>query len=165
MPALTPLVTAADLRNTLKAAVYIAIFDDNNDGIAELLDTAPQVLLVLRRAHTRVVSRLGDLYAKIPDGVDAPNIPDLLFDAELNYCIGLAFDRSPEFTKNNGFEPQRKSAYAQADSTMQLLQEAILRIVDFPPAAAPFNVGGAVLDSGQRTVLDSTNGQRNSGDL
>jgi hypothetical protein len=164
MPALTPLITAADLRNALRPATYLAIFDYDNSGDIATVDGSDQVALVLRRAHARVVSRVGVIYNKIPDGTDTPNIPELLKDAELNYAIGISFDAAPEYTKAYGHDPQRKAAYDQAKETMELLQEAILLIVDFPPEPKPMNSGGAVLDTGGRTFISDATGNSNRGD-
>lgn len=165
MPALQPLVTAADLRVSLRPSTYFAIFDYDLTGNQQAVDASLQVKNVLRRAHTLVVSRVGDIYKKIPDGADLPNVPDLLWGAELNYAIGIAFDTAPEYTKTYGEEPRRKAAYDQAKETMELLQEAILRIVDFPPETAPRNVGGAVQDDSQRTFIANSDGTSNRGDF
>jgi hypothetical protein len=48
---------------------------------------------------------------------------------------------------------------------MMRIQEAILKLVDSPSMAEPLNVGGLVIDGGQRVFLDGSTGQRNSGDF
>jgi len=165
MPSLTPLIKASDLRTAINPTTYLAIFDDDNSGDMPLVDASAQVALVIKRAHTRVVSRLGVLYGKIPDGTDAA-YPDLLVDAELNYAMGMAFDRHPEYTRTFGESDRRKACWDQAEATMELLQEAVLRIVDNPPEPVPHNVGGIVTDGGQRVFLGTNNGGGfNSGDF
>jgi hypothetical protein len=158
------LITAADLRNALGAATYMALFDEETTGSISDVDASAAVLMVLRRAHIRCISWLGTNYAKIPKSTDN-DISDLLIDAELNYAIGLAYDRHPEYVRAYGADPQRKNAYDLAELTMMRIQEAILKLVDSPSMAEPLNVGGLVIDGGQRVFLDSSNGQRNSGDF
>jgi hypothetical protein len=158
------LITAADLRNALGTATYMALFDDEQTGSITEVDASANVLLVLRRAHVRCISWLGTNYAKIPKSTDS-DVSDLLVDAELNYAMGLAYDRHPEYVRAYGADPQRKNAWDQAELTMMRIQEAILKLVDSPSMAEPLNVGGLVIDSGQRIFLDSADGQRNSGDF
>jgi len=165
MPSLAPLITASDLRTALNPTTYLAIFDDDNSGDMALVDASEAVTLCIRRANTRVVSRLGVLYTKIPEGTD-PLIPDLLVDAALNYAQGIAFDRHPEYVKTFGESDRRKACFDQAESTMSMLQEAILRLVDNPSEPVPKNVGGVVVDDGQRVFLGrSCGGGFNSGDF
>jgi len=165
MPSLTPLIKAKDLRTALNPTTYLAIFDDDNTGDIDAVDASDQVTLCIRRAHTRVVSRLGVLYEKIPDGTDS-SYPELLVDAELNYAQGIAFDRHPEYVKTFGESDRRKACFEQAEATMDMLQEAILRIVDVPPEPKPRNVGGVVVDDGQRVFLGRNGcGGFNSGDF
>jgi len=158
------LITAADLRNALGAATYMALLDEETTGSISDVDASAAVLMVLRRSHIRCISWLGTNYAKIPKSTDN-DISDLLIDAELNYAIGLAYDRHPEYVRAYGADPQRKNAYDLAELTMMRIQEAILKLVDSPSMAEPLNVGGLVIDGGQRVFLDSSNGQRNSGDF
>jgi hypothetical protein len=162
--ALTPFITAALLRTALSPSTYIAIFDDDNGGDIAVVDASSQVALCIKRAHVRVVSRLGMLYNKIPDGTDS-EISDLLVDAELNYAVGISFDRHPEYVRTFGESDRRKAAFDQADGTMEMIQAAILAIVDAPPEPTPRNVGGVITDGGQRVFLDSNDGCRNSGDF
>lgn len=165
MPSLTPLITAKDLRTALNPTTYSAIFDDDNSGDMNSVDASDQVKLCIRRAHTRVVSRLGVMYTKIPDGTDS-SYPDLLVDAELNYAMGIAFDRHPEYVRTFGESDRRKACWDQAEATMELLQEAVLRLVDTPPEPVPRNVGGVVVDDGQHMFIGrSCGGGFNSGDF
>jgi len=163
MAGLTPFITAAQLRTTLGLSTYLALFDEDNTGDTDIVDGSDAVALCIKRAHVRVVSRLGILYNKIPDGTDA-EISDLLVDAEINYAVGISFDRHPEYVKTYGEDKKRDAAFDQADATMEMIQAAILTIVDAPPAPSPANVGGVVIDSGQRVMIDSNDGCRNSGD-
>lgn len=164
MAALTPFITASLLRTALSPTTYTAIFDDDNAGDLDAIDASEQVALCIKRAHVRVVSRLGILYNKIPDGTDT-QISDLLVDAELNYAVGIAFDRHPEYVRTYGESDRRKAAFDQADATMEMIQSSILSIVDAPPEVKPANVGGIITDGGQRVFLDSADGCRNSGDF
>jgi len=126
--ALTPFITAALLRTALSPSTYIAIFDDDNGGDIAVVDASSQVALCIKRAHVRVVSRLGMLYNKIPDGTDS-EISDLLVDAELNYAVGISFDRHPEYVRTFGESDRRKAAFDQADGTMEMIQAAILATI------------------------------------
>jgi hypothetical protein len=164
VPQLTPFVTPANLRDVLGPTEYIAIFDDAGSGNLATIDASGAVGLCIRRAHTRVMARVGSIYKTLPDGAD-PQIPDLLFDAELNYAIGIAYDRRAEYTRAYGKEPARKAALDQAEMAMEQLQAAITRIVDAPPQASPENVGGVVFDSAQRVFAQSPDGTNNSGDF
>lgn len=161
--ALAPLITANLLRLALTTTTYMALFDELQLGDVGSVDASASVTLVLRRAHVRCVSWLGLNYKKIPLVTDA-EVPDLLVDAELNYAVGIAFDMHPEYVRQYGEDPRRKSAFDQAELCMQRVQEAILQFVDAPSVGEPENVGGVVTDSGQRVFLGSTNGALNSGD-
>ena len=158
----TPLITPGELRTALGANTYDAIFDDSNQG--SVPDTSAAVQQVLSRAHARVVSRLGVMYRQIPDGTDN-EISQLLKDAELGYAEALAYERHPEYVRQYGEADKVLAKMKRADSTMQLLQEAVLRIVDVPPEPKPRNVGGIVVDDQQRVFLTGSDGTRNSGDF
>lgn len=162
--ALAPLITAANLRDAIGTATYMALMDDEQLGVVEAVDTSSAVALLLSRAHIRCVSWLGANYAKTPLVTDT-DVSVLLQDAELNYAVGLAYDRHPEYVRNFGEEPKRRAAYDQAELTMQRIQEAILRLPDMPSMGQPANVGGIVYDSGPRTLTDSIDGTYNGGDL
>jgi len=160
----TPLITASDLRNALSPSTYMALFDDEQCGSTVEVDASGPVLLVLRRAHIKCITWLGANYTKIPDGTDT-NISDLLVDAELNYAIALAYDRHPEYVRAYGEEPKRKAAWDQAELTMMRVQEAVLKFVDLPDMEEPQNVGGVVVDGGQRVFLTANDGTVNGGDF
>lgn len=162
--ALEPFVTPQMLRDTLSPATYMALFDDEQTGSISDVDESAPVLLLLRRAHIRVVSWLGHNYTKLPLVTDT-DVSDLLIDAELNYAVGMAYDRHPEYTRSYGEEPKRKAAWDQAELTMMRVQEAILRLPDAPSMGQPANVGGIVYESGPRTLTDSIDGTFNGGDL
>lgn len=164
MSTLAPYIAASDLRAALSPAVYMAIFDDEQTGSIADVDASNAVALVLARAHSRVVSWLGHTYTKLPLATDS-EVPYLLKDAELNYAIGMSFDRHPEYVRAYGADPQRKNAWDQAELTMNRVQEAILRFVDAPSVGKPVNVGGIVFDSGPRTLTDSLDGTYNGGDF
>jgi hypothetical protein len=162
--ALAPLITATMLRYGLSTATYMALYDEEQLGVQDEVDVSGPVLLTLTRAHIRCVSWLGANYNKIPLVTD-PDVSELLKDAELNYAIGISYDMHPEYVRAYGEEPKRKAAYDQAELTMMRIQEAILKLVDSASMAEPTNVGGIVVDSGQRMFLGTTNGIMNSGDF
>lgn len=161
---LTPFITAAELRATLSPATYMAIFDDEQTGSVSLVDASTAVLLTLSRAHIRTVSWLPPSFDKLPKSSDT-DVSILLKDAELNYAVGLSYDRHPEYVRAYGADPQRKAAYDQAELTMTRVQAAVLRLPDSPSMDEPHNVGGIVYESGPRTLIDSFDGSRNGGDL
>lgn len=160
----TPLITAADLRNALSPSTYMALFDDDQTGSIVTVDASGPVQLVLRRAHIKCVTWLGANYEKIPDGTDT-HVSFLLVDAELNYAIGMAYDRHPEYVRAYGEDAKRKAAWDQAELTMMRIQEAVLKFVDLPDMEEPRNVGGLVVDGGQRVFLTSSTGINNGGDF
>lgn len=164
--ATTPLVTAAMLRASLSLATYMALFDDEQLGITTDVDNSLAVTLILRRAHTRVNSRLATIYSKrpLPSGTDSA-IDDLLLDAELNYACGMAFDRHPEYVRNYGEDSRRKAYYDQAEAVMENIQAALMRIVEAPPEEPPKNVGGIIYAITQRVMSPDADGTLNSGDF
>jgi hypothetical protein len=164
MTILSPYITAAELRAALSPSVYMAIFDDEQIGSTIEVDASVPVQLVLARAHARVVSWLPHTYTQLPLSTDL-EVPYLLKDAELNYAIGMSFDRHPEYVRSYGMDPQRKSAWDQAELCMTRVQQAILRFADSPSINAPTNSGGIVFDTGPHTITDSLDGTRNGGDL
>jgi len=164
MTVLSPYITAAELRAALSPATYMAIWDDEQCGSTTEVDASTAVALVLARAHAKTVSWLGHTYTKIPLITDT-DVPFLLKDAELNYAIGMSFDRHPEYVRAYGMDPQRKSAWDQAELCMTRIQQAILRFADAPSIAAPTNSGGIVYDTGPHTITDSLDGTWNGGDL
>lgn len=142
----------------------MSIYDDEQCGSITEVDASTAVNLTLARAHARVVSWLGHTYNQLPLSTDT-DVPFLLKDAELNYAIGMSYDRHPEYVRAYGMDPQRKSAWDQAELCMTRVQQAILRFVDSPTIAAPTNVGGLIYDTGPHTITDSLDGTRNGGDL
>jgi hypothetical protein len=164
MGTLAPYITPVELRDALSPATYMAIFDDEQCGSTITVDASTAVALVLARAHSRVVSWLGSNYSRIPLVTDA-GIPLLLKDAELNYAIGMSYDRHPEYVRAYGCDPQRKSAWDMAELTMERIQAAVLRLEDGTPVAKPKNIGGIVWESGPRTLTDSLDGTYNGGDF
>jgi hypothetical protein len=163
-----PLITAATLRAKLGFNTYMALYDEDDSGsptgdVAQV-DASEAVALTLRLAHVRVVSRLATIYPnKTPDGTD-PLIDDLLVDAELNYAVGISYDRHPEYVNRFGWDPVRKGAYQMADDIMASIQDAVMRLVQAPPEPKPANVGGVVVDGGQRVFLVGIDGTPNTGD-
>lgn len=160
----TSIITAEELRLALGRSTYMALFDEddsgNPTGDVATVDDFASVALVLKRASVRVLSRLPAIYTStLPDGADA-NISVLLKDAALNFAVGMSFDRHPEYVDRFGWDPVRKGAYQTAMETMDLLQDAVLRIPprDNPPADKPANVGGVVTDSPNRVFLPGSDG-------
>jgi hypothetical protein len=161
--ALDPLITGEDLRLALSKATFLALFDDELTGEVEVVESSPEVAQVLRRAHIRTVSWLGANYNKVPLVTDT-DVSELLKDAELNYAIGMSYDRHPEYVRQYGEDVKRKAAYEQAELCMMRVQEATLRLVDSPSMAEPENVGAVIVDSGQRQFLGvDSSGALNSG--
>ena len=161
-----PRVTAELLRAALSPATYLALFDDEQCGVVSEVDISLPVTLTLRRAHTRVQSRLATICGTRPlPGETAAGGSDLLLDAELNYAIGMAFDRHPEYVRAYGEGARQKGAWSMAESIMEDLQAAVLRVVDATPEAAPSNVGGILFSSARRVMLPGSDGSANSGDF
>lgn len=161
---LEPFVTAAELRAALSLATYLALFDDEQTGSTDIVDASLPVTLTLSRAHVRVVSWLPNSYSTNPTADDS-DVSVLLKDAELNYAVGMAFDRHPEYSRQYGEDPRRKAAFDQAELTMTRVQSAVLRLVDSPSLGIPALAGGVCYESGPRTITDSLDGTHNGGDL
>lgn len=162
--ALDPLITAAQLRTALTRPTYMALFDEDQSGIEAAVDASDGVALCLRRSHALCISFLGVNYSKIPLVTDA-DVPDLLVHAELCYATGMAFDLHPEYVRQYGEDPRRKAAYDQAEKIMFRVQEAVLQFVDSASMKEPENVGGIVVNEGQKVFLGTTSGALNSGDF
>lgn len=161
-----PYITPADLVDRLNPTTFLAIYDDDSTNSVATVSSSNVVKQVIRLAHSRVFSRLPNLY-KTPPNVD-PNtvaVPDLLYDAELAYAVALSLQRHPEYVRTFGENQKVKQAFEQAEDIMRLLQDDTLRIADLPPAPSPLNVGGIITDNGQRVFIDSADGTRNGGDF
>jgi len=104
MTTLAPYVTPAMLRARLSLATYIAIYDDDLTGSITEVDASEGVALTLSDAHSLVVSRLGTNYTHIPLVTDI-DVPFLLKSAELNYAVGISYDRHPEYIRAYGTDP------------------------------------------------------------
>ena len=168
VPSLTPLVSAAELRVRLKPTTYLALFDDDNigseSGTYATVDASAGVKSVLNGAHALMVSWLGDVYTKIPDGTDSA-VPGLLWETEMLYAISSSYDRSPEYVRRYGETDKAKGYSARADKIMEGVVESLRRIVDCPPETKPINAGGIIYSSGNRVFCDNADGTSNSGDF
>lgn len=129
-------VTQADLIAALTHAVFIDLFDDDNDGVVS--DSDANVTAVITNAHAEVESYLPNLYTTLPT-----NSPVLLKNAERDFAIAYALDRKPQVARTYGAEA-RDHYWNRAEKRMERIQKSIQRLIDNTPTGDPANVGGIV---------------------
>lgn len=154
-----PYIDETQLSNALGPSTYLAIFDDDVDGVVD----ASAVTLVILRAHARVRSRLVAVLKDMPPELPAAVDP-LLVSVELDYAVALSFERHPEYVRSAGAgktSPQE----LRADATMEDIVSAQQQLLLTPTQVAPLTVGGAFMDTSHRVALDNTDGSRNTGDF
>jgi hypothetical protein len=139
-------VTPSELRSQLNPDVYLACFDDNNDG--EVQDTEAQVVLVLKRSRAQVCSWLAPTYRQSLADLDEDDT-FLLKSAQLDYAVAYSLERHPEYVRSFG-EEKRAERWKRADEMMKRVRSATQLIAgpDNQPAVKPSNILGAGVRTG-----------------
>jgi hypothetical protein len=149
-------ISADDLANALSPTVFLEIFDDDNTNDIAAVKASDQVLLVIENAEGEVESRIGVEYNL--DNVTGSD--RLVRRACLEYAIAYSLERHPEVTRS----AQAPERFKRAENRVQLLQDAILELVD-SPTQKPANVGGALYDPTPTMWTDTTTGDYTGGDF
>lgn len=154
-------ITQADIELRLSPRTVLAIFDDDNDGVAD----ADAVAAIIDDAEAHVDAALLGF-------IDMPAINPadrLIKRAALNFAIAFSFERHPEYVRSFGEEP--RIHYKRAEDYLDKIQAARRRLPDnnsdltVAAGGTVKNVGGIVTDSGPRTLVDDPDGTQNSGDF
>ena len=171
-------ITADDLLNAMSQAVFMALFDDSRPPTGNVVTVKAQanVTDILRRSLVRVTSYLPAIVKQYPPetgaaGISAAsypatdNIPALLKDAQLQIAKIYAFQRHPEYVKTYGAQDGGQMM-KDWERFMERIQSGELQVTpnDTPPQPTPENVGGTVVDDGNRIITTSPDGTDNSGD-
>lgn len=128
---------ASDLQLTIGQAAYLAIFDDENTGVVN----QQAIDLVLTRACARVDGYLSKVYTgplPLPDPA-----PPLAREAALEFAVGMAYLRSPEYARRYG-EKLKVDEFERGEKLCKDLALNVQRLADPPAVEDPSNVGGGV---------------------
>lgn len=130
-------ITQSELSYALSATSYAAIFDQDNDGIAD----GPVVDAVIARASAMVDAWISPVYTG-PFPITQSPVPAMIRELTVQYALAIAYERRPDVTRTlEGANSNDAARWARADAMGQRLKGAIQRIVELP---IPANEGGTV---------------------
>ena len=147
----------ADLANALSGDTLIALFDDDRDGVAD----AGPVQSVIDRAEAQVNSYLLRAYPGLTLPVVQSPLSAVLLQASLMFSIPYSFLRHPEYVRTFGENPRGKTMLEEAHRFMERLCTGKQLLFDVPEQTTPTLVGGVVVSSGPRTMIDGPDGTIN----
>ncbi len=154
-------LTQTHLEKAISARTVLAIYDDDDDGIAD----ADAIEFNIERAEGEVDSRL---LGFVP--MPITNLDDrLVRQASLEFLIAFSFERHPEYVRT--FGEGNRLHYDRAVARCERIQSARQRLPDNNETATiakggvTYNVGGLITNSGPRTMIDNPDGTQNSGDF
>lgn len=153
-------VTKDDLEGALSPPTVTALFDDDGAGVPN--ETAVQT--VLNRASRRVDSYLARVYVG-PFPVTQTPVPETIKEAALEFAIAFSFERHPEYVHTYGETYRGASRYKRACEIMDRICQGQQEIPDWNLQPKPRNVGGIIISTGPRTIIDGPNGENNGGDF
>lgn len=135
-------ITAADVERHLGHAVYVALYDEDNDGPADAATVAQDIALATALAEAKVLIAYNNA---LPT---APSTLDLIRTAVLLQTKAFAYDRHREVQRQDG-SAFAKQAEAILDSVVagSRLAEANGPIAGAAVSAAPIGGGFATLGS------------------
>lgn len=144
-------ITQAELSYALSATSFTAIFDQDNDGVAD----STVVDAVVARASALTDAWIAPVY-KGPFPITQAPIPAMIRELTIQYALAMAYERRPDVTRTlKGSEDSDAKRWERADKMGQRLQAAVLRIPDLVAQPKPANVTGSVaIASGPRIVAD-----------
>ena len=151
--------TEAEVTYALGASIVTAIYDDDNDGIAD----SASLDAVIARASALVDSWIAPVY-KGPFPISQTPIPSMIRELTLQYVEAMSYDRKPDLARGFGSDDQQKR-WPRADQMGERLQAAILRIPDNAAQPTPANAGGIVVDGSSRVMTTGTDGTDYGGDF
>ena len=146
-------ITQAELSYALSATSYNAIFDQDNDGIAD----GPVVDAVIARASGTVDAWISAVYSG-PYPITQSPVPAMIRELTIAYALAIAYERRPDVTRTlQGSADNDAARYKRADDMGQRLQTAVLRIPDLTSQPKPANVTGSIvyLDTTRRISDDN----------
>lgn len=152
--------TQEDLEGALSQSTVQALFDDDNNGSAD----SKAILAVLNRASRMVDSYLARVYVG-PFPVTQTPVPEVIKVVTLEYAIAYSFERHPEYVHTYGEHYRAKSRFDRAEAMAERLCNGMMEIPDWILQPKPRNVGGIIISSGPRTIIDSFDGEENGGDF
>lgn len=141
-------IAEADLWNALGKPLIVAIFDDNNDGIAE----PAAIASCLAYASAEVDAFLVGTY-----DVTLPltTVPDVVKFAAIDFACAYATRRRPDIVRAMGEESWTTFRDAAVDK-MKLYARSFERLPE--TIAKPANVGGVSLSTTNNIIGDSGSG-------
>jgi hypothetical protein len=131
--------TQEDLEEAISPQKVIALCDDDDDGAAD----QAVVNALIRRASGRVDNYIATKYVG-PFPITQSPTPESLREAALEFGIGMAFMRHPEYVRTYG-ERERGGMWTQAEKLCQAIVLNLQRVVGYTAEPEPANVGGEVL--------------------
>jgi hypothetical protein len=154
-------ILQSDLEDALSKTTVMRLFDDNNDGEADI----DPVNRVIASAEALVNSRIARAYPSLTLPVTQTPQSALLKEAALMFAIPLSYRRRPELVRTTGESGRGPSMMKQAFDYLEGLCTGKQFLFDVPAERKPSTVGGIVYESGPRTMLDDSDGTNNSGDF
>jgi phage gp36-like protein len=154
-------ITQAELQYALSSTSFIAIFDQDNDGVAD----EAVVDAVIGRASAMTDAWIAPVY-RGPFPITQVPVPAMIRELTIQYCLAIAYERRPDYTRTlEGGSSHDEDRWKRADAMGMRLQTAVLRIPDYVAQPAPANVGGIVVSGGSRVFIADANGTENRGDF
>ncbi len=147
-------ITQVELAYALSATSFAAIFDQDNDGIAD----GPVVDAVIARASGMVDAWIAPVYAGPFPIVQSP-VPSMIRELTISYAVAIGYERRPDVTRSlQGSTDNDTARWKRADEMGQRLQSAVLRIPDLTAQPKPANVTGSVVYTDDRRRISDGNG-------
>ena len=153
---LAPYIDQADLEDRLTKTTATQLFDDNNDGVADV-----RAVNRLRfDASSYTMGLIGGEYSltTFPKGSALPNE---LVRIPLDVAEAMLAIRHPELVRKDG-----EKMLARVRLELKELKAGVSR-VDITPgtsvAVTPANVGGILTDNSSRMIIDGADGRNNNG--
>ena len=154
-------LTQAELQYALSSTSYTAIFDQDNDGVAD----SAVVDACLARGSAMTDAWIAPVY-KGPFPIMQVPVPAMIRELTIQYCLAIAYERRPDYTRTLlGASDDGKKRWDRADEMGKRLQSAVLRIPDYVAQPVPGNVGGIVTDDSHRIFIAGSDGFSNRGDF
>lgn len=147
-------ITQAELAYALSGTSFAAIFDQDNDGIAD----GPVVDAVIARASAMVDAWIAPVYSGPFPIVQSP-VPAMIRELTIAYALAIAYERRPDVTRTlQGSTDNDTARWKRADDMGQRLQSAVLRIPDLTSQPKPANVTRSVVYVDEHRRMTDDNG-------
>lgn len=153
-------ITKADLEAALSPATVLALFNDEDQGTVYM----PALLTLLQRASNEVDSYLARSF-KGPFPVAQSPVPAIIKNCTIEFAIAFSFERHPEYVHTFGEQYRGSTRYARACAMAERLATGLQETPDWVLYPKGTNVGGIIVNSGPRTIVDSPDGTYNGGDF